>query len=339
MKALVTGGTGFLGSHVVRQLAEKHRPRSVRVLARGPSALTEQLGVELAEGDLARESENGGATGTLAAAFAGCDQVFHLAGFVSRDPRDGQRMMRVHIDGTRRVLEAAKAARIKRVVIASTSGTIAVSREPQPIADETAPYPTEIVGDFPYYLSKIYQEKLSLELGAKLGIEVVIVNPSLLLGPGDERQSSTGDVRKFLRRQIPVIPSGGVSFVDARDAAAATITAMESGRPGERYLLGGPNWTFAEFLGRLERSSKVRGPMLKMPKKLTGPATRFLEHAYRALPFFKGSEPPFDSISAEMSQLFWWCDSSKAARELGFVTRDPAETLDDTIRDLRERMF
>ena len=100
-------------------------------------------------------------------------------------------MMRVHSDGTRRALEAAKAAGVRRVVLASTSGTIAVSKEPV-VLDERAPYPTDVVGGWPYYLSKIYQEKLALDLGATLGLDIVIVNPSLLLGPGDERTSSTG---------------------------------------------------------------------------------------------------------------------------------------------------
>ena len=98
------------------------------------------------------------------------------------------------------------------------------------------------------------------EHGTRHGIEVVAVNPSLLLGPGDRRLSSTGDVRKFLRRQIPVVPDGGVSFVDARDAAAATANALERGRAGERYLLGGPNWTMKEFFARLGRVANVAPP-------------------------------------------------------------------------------
>jgi dihydroflavonol-4-reductase len=243
-------------------------------------------------------------------------------------------MMRVHIDGTRRVLEAARAAGVRRVVLASTSGTIAVSREAV-VLDERAPTPTEIVGGWPYYLSKIYQEKLALDLGATLGLEIVVVNPSLLLGPGDERQSSTGDVRRFLRRELPVVPDGGVNFVDARDAAAATVAALERGRAGERYLLGGPNWTCAEFFGRLERASKVRAPKLKLPSKWTLRAAELVEHAYKAI----DRQPPVERISVEMAQVYWWCDSSKAERELGFVAREPGETLDDTIRDLRTRMI
>jgi dihydroflavonol-4-reductase len=242
--------------------------------------------------------------------------------------------MRVHVDGTRRVLEAAKRAGIKRVVLSSTSGTIAVSKE-EKILDESAPYPMELVAGWPYYLSKIYQEKLALDLAATLGLELVVVNPSLLLGPGDERSSSTGDVRKFLRREIPVVPPGGINFVDARDAASACANAMERGRAGERYLLGGPNWTLEEFFGRLERVSKVRRPRLKLPEKLQLRAASFLAHAYRAL----DKIPPVERIDVEMGQAFWYCDSSKAERELGFVARDPSETLDDTVRDLRTRMI
>jgi dihydroflavonol-4-reductase len=314
---LVTGGTGFLGAHLVRQLVA--RGEKVRVLARGGGV---PEGAEKVAGDVVQDLET-----PLAKAMEGCERIYHLAGFVSRDPDDGQRMMRVHIDGTRRVLDAAQG---RRVVVASTSGTVAVSREPEPIADESWPYATEIVGNWPYYLSKIYQEKLALTYP-----NVVVVNPSLLLGPGDERQSSTGDVKKFLRKEIPIVPPGGVNFVDARDAAAATIAAMERGRPGERYLLGGPNWTLAEFFGRLERASKVRGPRFKLPDKIALGATSLVEHAYKAL----HKQAPVDRISVEMSQVYWYCDSSKAARELGFAARDPGETLDDTIRDLRQRMI
>ncbi|MFI5288688.1 MAG: NAD-dependent epimerase/dehydratase family protein [Polyangia bacterium] len=330
--ALVTGGTGFLGAHLVRGLVE--RGERVRVLSRGGGAEAQslsELGVEVVQADVVRDFE--GAT-PLARAVEGCATLYHLAGFVSRQADDGQRMMRVHVDGTRRVLEAARAAGVRRVVLASTSGTIAVSSEPE-LLDERAPYPTELVSGWPYYLSKIYQEKLALDLCHTLGLELVVVNPSLLLGPGDHRDSSTGDVKKFLRREIPVVPPGGMSFVDVRDAAQATLSAMERGRPGERYLLGGPNWTVAEFFGRLERVAKVRGPRLKLPKPFQLGAASFLEHAYAALK----KTPPVERISVEMSHLFWYCDSSKAERELGFVSRDPGETLDETVRDLRRRMI
>jgi len=326
---LVTGGTGFLGAHLVAELvAAGHR---VRVLGRGGAAELAELGVEVVVGDVVRDPDG---APPLERALDGVDRIFHLAGFVSRDVDDSQRMMRVHVDGTRRLFDAAAKAGVRRVVLASTSGTIAVSKDPEPL-DEKAPYPLELVGGWAYYLSKIYQEKLAFQLAAKHRFELVVVNPSLLLGPGDGRGSSTGDVKKFLLRELPIVPPGGVNFVDARDAATATVAAMDRGRPGERYLLGGPNWTFAEFFGRLERSSKVKAPRLKIPDSLARGATTVLSTLWKAL----DKPAPVDRVSVEMSQVYWYCDSQKAERELGFVARDPGETLADTIRDLRTRML
>src|SRR5262249_29786032 len=144
----------------------------------------------------------------------------------------GPAMMRLHVEGTRRLLQAAERAGARRVLIASTSGTIALSRDPEPIPDESWPYPVDLCGGWPYYLSKIYQEKLALDLGPRLGLEIVCVNPTLLLGPGDRRGSSTEDIRKFLCGELPAIPSGGISFADVRDVAVACVAAMELGRPG-----------------------------------------------------------------------------------------------------------
>ena len=329
---LVTGGTGFLGEHVVRELVARG-DREVRVLARSTAHGLEALGARVHLGDVVPRAD-GAPDPALVDALKGVKQLYHLAGMVSRDARDGQRMMRVHIDGTRAVLHAAKAAGVTRVLVSSSSGTIAVSKEPDVVADESAPYAVDLVGEWPYYLSKIYQEKLALSLGKSLGLEIVIVSPSLLLGPGDRRGSSTGDVKKFLRREIPVVPPGGINFVDARDAATATVAAMERAKDGARYLLGGPNWTMAEFFGRLGRIAKVRPPWLKLPDKAARWGAELMERAFRAA----GREPRIDRISVEMSQHFWYCDSSKAMRELGFEPRDPADTLNDTVRDLRRRL-
>jgi len=325
---LVTGGTGFLGEHVVAHLRAAQQP--VRVLARSRSPVLDDLGAEVIRGDVTSGPE-------LAAACDGVKAVLHLAGVVSRDPDDSQRMMRTHVDGTRRVIEAMAAAKVPRMVLASTSGTIAVSKRDE-VLDETAGSTEELVGGWPYYVSKIYQERLAFELGATHGIEVVSVNPSILLGPGDRRLSSTGDVKRFLQGRLlsfsATVPRGGINFVDARDAAAATVAAIERGRPGERYLLGGPNWTMKEFFGRLSRVGNVRGPWMKIPSrldKLARAGASAIEHVYRA----RGKEPPIDRISVEMSEHFWWFDSAKAEAELGFTARDPQLTLHDTVSYLR----
>ncbi|HET9621209.1 MAG TPA: NAD-dependent epimerase/dehydratase family protein [Kofleriaceae bacterium] len=319
---LVTGATGFLGEHVCRVLVEQGY--AVRGLARTRSAILADLGVEHLRGDVLAGLE-------LDRALAGVTAVFHLAGAVSRDPDDAQRMMRLHVDGTRRVLERMAAAGVTRMVLSSTSGTIGVSKDEE-ILDESAPYAEEIVAGWPYYASKIYQERLAFEHGARLGIAVVAVNPTLLLGPGDRRLSSTGDVRKFLKRQIPTIPDGGISFVDVRDAAEATVAALARGRAGERYLLGGPNWTTKEFFARLGRVAHIAPPRLKLPQKVSTFAAGLVEELYR----WRGKEPPIERISVEMAGHFWWIDSSKAERELGFAARDPQLTLVDTVTYLRQ---
>ncbi|HKE15433.1 MAG TPA: NAD-dependent epimerase/dehydratase family protein [Kofleriaceae bacterium] len=320
-RVLVTGATGFLGEHVAR--AAIGRGWQVRGLARSPSPVLAELGVEELRGDVTCADE-------VAAALAGCDGVFHLAGLVSRDPDDGQRMMRVHVDGTRTVLRECARAGTRRVVVASSSGTVAVSRDER-LHDEGAEYATGVVAGWPYYCSKIFQEKVALELGEALGVEVVVVSPSLLLGPGDRRRSSIQDVERFLRGRIPIVPPGGINFVDVRDAAEATVAALERGRAGERYLVGGPNWSFREFFGRLERVAKQGGPRLRIPGRLARAGATIVERAYRAA----GREPPVDRVSVEMSEHFWYVDSSKAESELGFEARDPQLTLADTVKYLR----
>lgn len=321
MNVLVTGATGFLGEHLCRVLVETGH--AVRGLARTRSAVLADVGVEYVRGDVLDGPE-------LDRALDGVAAVFHLAGAVSRDPDDAQRMMRLHVDGTRRVLERMAAASVKRMVLASTSGTIGVSKNEE-ILDEHAPYAEELVAGWPYYASKIYQERLAFEHGPRLGIEVVAVNPSLLLGPGDRRLSSTGDVRKLIKRQIPVMPKGGINFVDARDAAAATAAALDRGRAGERYLLGGPNWTMKNFFERVGRIANVAPPRWRLPATWNKWGATIVEELYR----HRGKEPPFDRISVEMAECFWWIDSGKAERELGFAARDPQLTLVDTVDYLR----
>ncbi len=328
---LVTGGTGFLGEYVVRQLVSVgHR---VRVLARSFSRVFADLDsnqLEMVRGDVLDPASVRAAIET---ASGSVDGIFHLAGMVSREPVDTRQMMRVHVDGTRVVMRCAKAAAVgsvPRVVLASSSGTIAVSKTAV-VHHEESGFALELAAKWPYYASKIYQEKAALELAAQLDIELVVISPSLLLGPGDRRLSSTKDIRRFLRGQIPSIPNGGLNFVDARDAAVATVNAMEKGRPGQRYLLGGPNWTCREFFAKLSRVAKSPGPRLKLPKRLSEMGASLLERSYRAA----GKEPPVDRMGVEMAEHFWYVDSSKAVRELGFSSRDPQLTLHDTVAYLR----
>lgn len=311
---LVTGATGFLGSHLLSLLRDR---RPLRVLTRAATPELAESGAEIVEGSLLDPE-------ALDESLRGVSHVYHAAGLVSRDPRAAAEMYRVHVDGTRLLIERAREAGVERILLVSTSGTIAVT-EGEEVSDESSPYRTETVRRFPYYLSKIFQEKLALRMAAEGGPEVVVVNPSLLLGPGDHRQSSTEDVLRFLRGQIPFVPPGGISFVDARDAAAGAILAMEKGRPSRRYLLTAANWTMADFFRRLARITGMRGPALRVPAQVARLSARWLA--------------PELGPSVEMSRLFWYCDPSRARAELAWEPRDPIETLEDTVADLRTRHF
>ena len=325
-KILITGGTGFLGVHLVRQMLDAG-DKNLRVMASSVPEWMKDAGVEGVEGSVTNAED-------VTNAVQGVSAVFHLAGKVSRDNADAVEMNRIHVQGTRLLCEAAKEAGVKSMVLASSSGTIAVSEDDQ-IRDETFPPPVEIISRWAYYASKYYQERTAIENFDGDGRRLVIMNPTLLLGPDDDRLSSTKPVLDFLGRKIPYTPSGGLSFVDARDAATAFVTALEKGRHQEKYLLGAANMTFAEFFARLERLSGVSAPILKVPKKLAMAGSSFIDSVFKNW----GKASPIEPKEVEQAEYFWYLDSTKAVDELGFAPRDPQETLSATIKYLREHLL
>jgi dihydroflavonol-4-reductase len=324
VKVLVTGGTGFLGSALVPLLAAEGH--ALRLVQRSPAPEAQALGAEVMQASVADGA-------VIPAALDGVDAVVHLAGQVSFDPGDPAAMYELHVQGTRRLLEACAAKGVSRVVLASSSGTIAVSREDR-VATEADGYPIDVVGGWPYYLSKIFQEKAALRIHRDTGLPLVVLNPSLLLGPGDARLSSTDVVFKFMEKRIPAMPTGGLSFVDVRDAASAFAAALVKGRPGERYLLGGANMTFRDFFARLERLTGIPAPRVTLPSAVNVAGSKLLEKLHE----WRGTETPLDPRSVEMGERFWYCDASKAESELGFSARDPQETLFETVRWLDEHV-
>jgi len=325
-KILITGGTGFLGTHIVRQFLDAGE-KNLRVMASSVPVWMKDAGVEASEGSVTNRED-------VAKAVRNVSAIYHLAGRVSRDNEDAALMNKIHLEGTRILCEAAKDAGVKTIVLASSSGTIAVS-ETEEILDETYPPPVEIITRWAYYASKFFQERTALENFEGKGLKLVILNPSLLLGTNDERLSSTKPVLDFLARKIPYTPSGGLSFVDARDAAAAFLNALERGRHQEKYLLGAANMTFAQFFGRLERLSGVSAPMLRVPKRLAMAGAGFIDSIFK-----NWNKPsPIQPKEVEQAEYFWYFDSAKAEEELDFAPRDPQETLQDTISYLRENFL
>jgi dihydroflavonol-4-reductase len=321
-KILITGGTGFLGTHIVRQLLDAGE-NNLRVMASSVPEWMTDAGVEPSLGSVTNLED-------VAAATKNVSAIYHLAGKVSRDNEDAAAMNKIHVEGTRLLCEAANESGVQTMVLASSSGTIAVSEDDQ-VFDETFPQPVDVFSRWAYYASKYYQERAAIENFDGEGRKLVILNPSLLLGPDDERLSSTKPVLDFLARKIPYTPGGGLNFVDVRDAAAAFVSASEKGRHQEKYLLGAANMTFPQFFGRLERLSGIAAPMLKVPKKLAMAGSSMIESVFRNW----GKASPVASSEVEQAEYFWYFDSSKAGEELGFTPRDPQETLNDTIGYLR----
>jgi len=322
---LVTGSTGFLGAHLVEQLKQKEPESRLRLLCRGRSPWSADSSVEVVQGDIVSRED-------VARAVEGTDEIYHLAGVVDRDAKDYWRQYTTHVEGVRNICEAIKRHGVGKAVHVSSSGTIAVGPDPV-YYDENAAFKNDAVAEWPYYLSKIYSEKLTLRYAREEGLPLVVVNPSLLLGPGDQRLSSTRDVALFLDGQILAIPTGGLNLLDVRDAAAGLIAAMQRGRPGERYLLGGANLSFHEWIRMVSKVSGVPAPKVMVPPAVSLFGARVMRKVYPLV----GKQFQLDDASVKMSSLFWYCDTSKARRELGFSTRDPLETIRDTVADLRKR--
>ena len=320
---LVTGATGFLGKHLVAHILDTQPKTRLRLLCRSswpgnlPQSIEVFLGDITSRHDVKRASEN-------------VDEIYHLAGTVQRNPKNAGVLHETHVEGTRNVCEAMLQCGVSKAVFVSTSGTIAVGHTPIE-RDETATFATEIVRRWPYYMSKIDAEKLTLKYIKEANLPIVIVNPSLLLGPGDARISSTGDIALLLEGQIMAIPTGGLNLVDVRDVAVGIVDAIRLGRLGERYLLGGVNWTFQEWITHTAQVAEVRAPTMKPPLWLALGGAKLL----RTVMPIVGKEFKLDSKSIEMSACYWYCNTTKAREELGFVTRNPLDTLRETVSYIR----
>lgn len=346
---VLTGATGFLGQALLDVLERDglpgaarsgaphsstaapngtpHRLAGVIALARTAAPSLAARGVDVRVGDL-------GDPAFLAGALPESCRIVHLAGRVDFTAAGQKAMLDLHVEATRTLARAALQARCERFVLLSSSGTTAVSKQPRAL-DESAPYPMDIVARWPYYLSKLLQERLVLDLVRHEGLPAVVLNPSLLLGPGDDRGGSTALVADFLAGNIPVAPPGGIGMVDVRDVATASARALVDGRVGERYFLGSWNCRFATFFEVLGRIAGIPAPVLASPRGLAPMGARLLARvAGSRRPALAEAMAP---QKLEMAEHFWYVDWTKASRELGFAPRAPEATLRDTVADLRAR--
>lgn len=315
-KTLITGSTGFIGSHLARVLAR--RGDELRLLIRRES------GAELLEG-IEYERVNGDITDRRAVrrALEGASRVFHVAGMTSMRAADAQRVFDVNAGGTRIVAEEALAAGVERLV--HTSSVAAIGPAPRGgRADETQPFTAGGLG-VAYVNSKHEAETEILRAAAK-GLDAVIVNPTFVLGPGGRGSGSMGLIRRFLERRIPVYVDGGLNVVDARDVADGHLLAEAKGETGERYILGARNFTLQRLFADLARISGVPAPTVRLGPELATAGSEIAERL--GLPLSLAAD------EARSASQWWTYSSAKAKRELGFTTRPHEETLEDAVANV-----
>jgi dihydroflavonol-4-reductase len=319
MTTLVTGASGFLGSHVARQLAE--RGERVRVLLRATSQtrLLDGLPVERVSGDL-RDAAS------LARALAGVRIVYHVAADYRLWARNPREIYESNVEGTRNLLEAARRANVEKFVYTSTVGTVAVPRERTLPDESTVTSVEEMIGA--YKRSKWLAEQEARQAAAA-GVPVVIVNPTTPVGPGDAKPTPTGRIIvDFLNGRMPAYVDTGLNFVPVEDAAAGHLLAAERGRIGERYILGGENLTLKQALEILSQLSGRPAPRVRVPHVLA----LAVGYADAALSRLVGREPQVPLEGVRMARHSMFVSTEKARAELGFTAGPIAAAFERAVR-------
>ncbi len=322
-KILVTGASGFIGSRVARQLCE--RGDEVKVLLR-PSASRRALRglpVEVAEGDIMIAS-------TVYRALMGCDRLFHVAANYKMWDRDPKKVLEPSVRGTREVLEAVRRhdGMIEKVVVTSSVAAIGAARGGE-VLDETSEW--KLADSEQYVVAKRRAEEVALE--AAKDLPIVVVNPAGVFGPGDARPTPSGQlIVRYLNWTAPIpFPGspGGISVVDVDDVARGHLLAMEKGRVGERYILGGENLTITKIIETMSDLTGLRGPGREPAKGLAVMLGTLMETWARVA----GGEP---EVTYKMARDFFdaafWVKSDKAKNELGYTMRPARKTLARAIR-------
>jgi len=323
---LVTGGTGFVGAHVVRTLLA--RGREVRCLVREgrPHANLDGLDVELRAGDLLQAD-------TLAPLLGGVERVFHVAADYRLFVRDPKPLYAANVDGTKALLDAAKAAGVTRFVHTSSVGALGLHHDGSP-ADERTPVDLDrMIG---HYKRSKYLAEREAEAWAARGLDVVIVNPSTPVGDLDIKPTPTGQIIvDFLRRKMPAYVDTGLNLVDVRDVAEGHVLAAERGKTGEKYILGAQNLSLRQILDLLADITGLPAPTVQLPHWVpwivgacqTGFARLF------------GGTPRVSLEAVRMSKHRMYFESTKAEQELGYAPGPVRDALERAVLWFREHGY
>ena len=323
-KVLVTGASGFVGSAVAAKLVE--RGFSVRALVRATSPRTHLAGLDLeyVQGDL-RDAE------TIRPAMAGVRYLFHVAADYRLWARDRNEIVINNVTGTRVMMEEALRAGVERIVYTSSVATLAVQRDGTSV-DETVPL-DELKAIGAYKRSKVAAERLVERMIAQQGLPAVIVNPSTPIGPRDVKPTPTGRIIvEAARGRMPAFVDTGLNLVHVDDVAQGHLAALDRGKIGERYILGGQNVQFSEMLAVIANLIGRRPPRVRLPRSAIVPLALAAETIAR----FTGREPFVTMDALRMSKYRMFFTAAKAERDLGFTARPFTDALADAIRWFRD---
>jgi dihydroflavonol-4-reductase len=316
MLVFLTGATGFVGSHVARALAAQGA--DLRLLIRSGSDLRniQELQADRVVGDL-RDAAS------LKKAVAGCDVIFHVAADYRLWVRDPDEMYRSNVEGTKAILEAACENKVHRVVYTSSVATMGFQLNGHLATEDSPVSLATMIG--PYKRSKFMAEEIAIRAG-RSGMDVVVVNPTTPVGERDIKPTPTGRiVVDFLKKKFPAYVDTGLNLVDVTECARGHIAAMEKGKSGERYILGGENLTLKQILDKLAVITGLPSPRIRVPYVLAL-ATGVVDQVVTG--HIRGREPRATIDAVRMGRKKTFVSSSKAERDLGWKT----VPVDDALR-------
>ena len=321
-KVLVTGASGFVGSAVARALLARGHAVTALVRASSPRTNLDGLPLDVAVGDMMDEA-------SVAAAAGGARYLFHIAADYRLWARDPEEIVRANLQGTGAVMRAALKAGVERIIYTSSVATLGMrpGQDPLAPADETQPL-TEKTAIGAYKRSKVVAERLVERMVAEEGLPAVIVNPSTPIGPRDVKPTPTGRILvEAAAGKIPAFLDTGLNLAHVDDVAEGHLLALDKGRIGERYILGGQDVTLRRMLADIAAMGGRKAPTLNLPRAPLYP----LASLFEAVAQVTGKEPMLTRDALDMSKRHMFFTSAKAQVELGYTARPYGEAIADAM--------